>query len=206
MTLMRHAAIWLVLVMSFPLFAHANGRGKWVRKEVNETAPNFALLNVDGKRIALKDLQGKAVLLSFVYTTCTTGCLVVTAKMKDVQKVFKDKPFALVSISFDPAHDTHEALKEYAKKFNVDLSNWYFLTGPPEIVENILIAYKIEINRVSKKGPSGEVVAIDLASHAVKSFVIDKTGTKRFEYYGQDFDSKVAVKDITKVLSEGQVQ
>jgi hypothetical protein len=42
--------------------------------------------------------------------------------------------------------------------------------------------------------------------HGVKSFVIDKTGTKRFEYWGQDFDSKVAIKDITKILGEGEKQ
>jgi protein SCO1/2 len=189
--------------MVFPFLAHANGKGKWVRKEVNEAATNFALYNVDGKRIALKDLRGKAVLLSFIYTSCTTGCLVVTAKMKDVQKAFKDKPFALVSVSFDPAHDTPEAMKAYAKRFGVDFSNWYFLTGPPEIVENVLFDYKIEVNRAGKKGPNGEIVAVELVDHGVKSFVIDKTGAKRFEYYGQDFDSKVAIKDIGKLVSEG---
>jgi protein SCO1/2 len=203
-TAMRHVALWLVLVMSFPFLAHANGKGKWVRKEVKGPAADFTLANIDGKKVSLGDLRGKVALVSFIFTTCTTGCLVVTAKMKDVQKAFKDKPFSLVSISFDPSHDTPEALREYAKRFNVDLSNWFFLTGPPEVVEPVLFDYKIEVSRRGKKGPSGEVVAVELVDHGVKSFVIDKAGTKRFEYWGQDFDSKVAIKDITKVLGEGQ--
>jgi protein SCO1/2 len=204
MIMMRHTALWLVLVISFPLIADANGKGKWVRKEAQGAAPQFVLTNIDGKRISLRDLRGKVTLLSFIFTTCTTGCLVVTAKMKDVQKAFKDKPFALVSISFDPTHDTPEALKEYAKRFGVDLSNWFFLTGPPEVVEPVLFDYKIEVSRRGKKGPGGDVVAVELVDHGVKSFVLDKAGTKRFEYWGQDFDSKVAIKDISKVLSEGQ--
>ncbi|HEY3305675.1 MAG TPA: SCO family protein [Candidatus Binatia bacterium] len=201
---MRQVALCLLLVLSLPFLAYGNGKGKWVRKEVKGNAPEFRLTNIDGKNVSLKDLRGKVTLVSFIYTTCTTGCLVVTAKMKDVQKAFKDKPFSLVSISFDPAHDTPEAMKEYAKRFGVDLSNWYFLTGPPEIVENVLFDYKIEVSRVGKKGPSGEVVSVELVDHGVKSYVIDKTGAKRFEYWGQDFDTKVAIKDITKVMSEGQ--
>lgn len=201
---MRQVALCLLLVLSLPFLAYGNGKGKWVRKEVKGNAPEFRLTNIDGKNVSLKDLRGKVTLVSFIYTTCTTGCLVVTAKMKDVQKAFKDKPVSLVSISFDPAHDTPEAMKEYAKRFGVDLSNWYFLTGPPEIVENVLFDYKIEVSRVGKKGPSGEVVSVELVDHGVKSYVIDKTGAKRFEYWGQDFDTKVAIKDITKVMSEGQ--
>ena len=199
-TAMRHAAPWLVLVMSFPFLAHANGKGKWVRKEVKDAAADFTLTNIDGKKVSLGDLRGKVALVSFIYTTCTTGCLVVTAKMKDVQKAFKDQPFSLVSISFDPAHDTPAVLKEYAQRFGVDFSNWSFLTGPPEVVEPVLFDYKIEVNRRGKKGPTGEVVSVELVDHGIKSFVIDKAGVKRFEYWGQDFDSKVAIKDITKVL------
>ena len=201
---MRHAVLWLVIVMCFPLLAHANGKGKWVRKEVKGPAADFTLTNIDGKKVSLRNLRGKVTLVSFIYTTCTTGCLIITAKMKDVQTSFKDKPFSLVSISFDPAHDTPAVLKEYANRFGVDFSNWFFLTGPQEVVEPVLFDYKIEVSRVGKKGPTGEVIRVELVDHGVKSFVIDKAGTKRFEYWGQDFDTKVAIKDITKVLGEGQ--
>ncbi len=55
-----------------------------------------------------------------------------------------------------------------------------------------------------KKGPGGEVVRVELLDHGVKSHVIDRAGVKRFEYYGQDFDSKVVLKDLVKLLGEAK--
>lgn len=45
---------------------------------------------------------------------------------------------------------------------------------------------------------------MSIVDHAVKTFVIDRKGIKKFEYWGQDFDTKAAIKDLTKVLDEGQ--
>ena len=48
------------------------------------------------------------------------------------------KNFELVSISFDPDHDSPGVLKEYAQVRGLDLSNWSFLTGPDAAVRQLL--------------------------------------------------------------------
>jgi hypothetical protein len=40
--------------------------------------------------------------------------------------------------------------------------------------------------------------------HALKTYVVDRDGMKRFEYLGQDFDPKVVIQDLTKLLNEGR--
>jgi protein SCO1/2 len=199
---MRHAAVWIALAVAFPLLAHAHTGGQWVRKEASGAAPDFTLTNQDGEKVSLRDLRGKVVVVNFIFTHCESGCLVSTAKLKDVQNAFKNKPFQLVSITFDPAHDTPAALKEYAKRFRADLANWSFLTGTPEEIEPVLFDYKIEVNWKGKKGPTEEIVSVAIVDHGMKSYVIDQTGAKRFEYWGQDFDTKVVIKDLTKVFGD----
>jgi protein SCO1/2 len=189
------------LALAIPVIAYAHTNGMWVRKEASDAAPNFTLINQDGKKISLQDFRGKVIVLNFIFTHCASGCLVSTAKLKDVQDAFKNKPFQLVSVTFDPEHDTPAVLKEYAKRFKADLSNWTFLTGTPEEIEPVLFDYKIEVNWAGKKGATGEVVSVSIVDHGMKSYVIDGTGTKRFEYWGEDFDTKVVINDLAKVLS-----
>ncbi len=200
----RYVALWMTLIILFPLLAHANGQGKWVRKEVKGPAADFTLTDQDGRKVSLRDLRGKVAIVSFIYTHCTTGCPITTAKMKNIQSAFTDKPVYLVSISFDPAHDTPAVLKEYAKRFEVNFGNWSFLTGTTEEVEPVLFDYKIEVSRGGKKDPSGAILTSSIVDHGVKTFLIDRDGMKRFEYWGQDFDTKAVLKDVTKILSAGQ--
>ena len=201
---MRHVALWMALMISFPLLAHANGHGKWVRKEASGPAPGFSLTDQDGRKVSLEDFRGKVVLINFIYTQCETACPLTTAKFASFYSTWKGKDLHIVSITIDPAHDTPAVLKEYGKQWKgVDFRSWSFLTGTTEQVESVLFDYKIEVNRGGKKDPSGAILASSIVDHGVKTFLIDRGGMKRFEYWGQDFDTKAVIKDLTAVVGKG---
>jgi cytochrome oxidase Cu insertion factor (SCO1/SenC/PrrC family) len=44
-------------------------------------APGFALTTQDSAPLALSDLRGKVVLLTFIYTSCTDTCPLLTGKL-----------------------------------------------------------------------------------------------------------------------------
>ena len=48
-------------------------------------APEFTLTNQDGKRIALKDLRGKVLAITFIFASCTDTCPLLTATMAGLQ-------------------------------------------------------------------------------------------------------------------------
>jgi protein SCO1/2 len=201
---LRQIAVWVALAVSFPPLAHANGKGKWVRKEVKQTAPGFTLTNQDGQKVSLHELRGKVVLLTFMFTHCPAACPLVTAKMSMMRHELKAKDLHFVSVTIDPEHDTPAVLKEYANQFKgMDFRSWSFLTGTTRELEPVFFDYKVEVNRRGKKGDAGEVVAVELVDHGVKTFVIDRSGAKRFEYLGQDFNTKAVIKDLNKILGEG---
>ena len=81
-------------------------------------APPFTLTSQDGKPVALADLRGKVVAVTFIYTGCPDFCPLLTQKMVDVQDALGadfGAKIAFVSITLDPEHDTPEVLKDYAQ-------------------------------------------------------------------------------------------
>src|SRR5216683_3344648 len=100
-------------------------------------APEFALTSQDGAPVALADFRGKVVAVTFIYTSCTSTCNVLTPTMSFVQDMLgRDfgARIAFVSITVDPERDTPDVLKQYAETFGADLKGWAFLTGAPAAI------------------------------------------------------------------------
>jgi len=85
-----------------------------------EAVPNFELTNQSGKRILLNQYRGKVLLVTFIYTRCPFPdyCPRVTGQFAEVNRLLRGDPTLgskthLLSISFDPQHDTPKILREY---------------------------------------------------------------------------------------------
>ena len=94
------AACVLVLAATSPALAHKPGRD--ARLPTMGAAPAFALTTADGGRLALADLRGKVVAVTFIYATCTDTCPLLTAKLAALgQRMGKDfgAKVAFVAIS-----------------------------------------------------------------------------------------------------------
>jgi protein SCO1/2 len=103
-----------------------------MRSTAEYTPPPVLLLRQDGARVSLPEElnDGRAVVLNFIFTTCTTICPVTSKVFSQLQNKlgnYRDKVH-LVSISIDPEHDTPEVLREYAKKIGAE-EGWQFYTG-----------------------------------------------------------------------------
>lgn len=83
--------LFLLLVSPFPLQA----------KEKKETAPNFVLENLGGKKVELKEvLSGGPVLISFWATWCKP-CIKELGELQKVYKKYKEKGFEVLAIDVD---------------------------------------------------------------------------------------------------------
>jgi protein SCO1/2 len=104
--------------------------------------PPFALTDQSGRLVRPEELRGRAVLVSFIFTTCVEACPIVTAQLARVQAEARAAGLTprlrFVSISVDPVTDTPERLREYAKAYGADLDSWHFLTGRPEDVAGVM--------------------------------------------------------------------
>ncbi len=106
---------------------------------------DLPLLTQDGKEVHFYTdmLQGKVVLISFIYTNCTEICPILMPNLVRIQELLGDRSgrdVSLISISVDPEDDTPEELKEYGKKYGAK-PGWTFLTGKKENID--WVVYKL---------------------------------------------------------------
>src|SRR5438128_37443 len=144
-------------------------------------APEFALTSQDGKQIALADLRGKVVAVTFIFTLCSATCPVLTPMMSLVQdRLGADfgRNVTFVSITLDPERDTPEMLKLYAQMYGADVAGWSFLTGEARIIQDLTRRYGIFASRAA----DGDI------EHSFLTSVIDRHGIIRVQYLGVRFD------------------
>jgi protein SCO1/2 len=105
-----------------------------IQPELNVYAPDFVLINEEGKTVSTKTLKGSVWIAEFIFTHCAGPCKEMTAKFNELQTKIADKEVKFVSISVDPDRDTPEALKAYGKDAGAIPSRWSFLTGDKSMV------------------------------------------------------------------------
>ncbi|MBC7899891.1 MAG: SCO family protein [Saprospiraceae bacterium] len=130
--------------------------------QIGKDVPEFALTNQDGKRFTLKDYRGKALAITFIYRECPLPeyCIKMSSNFSDlasdiaVNEEFQDK-MRLLSISFDPARDTPEKLKQYGLGYlgndgKTDFTVWQLAVGSDKEVRSIAdffgLQYEIDPN------------------------------------------------------------
>jgi protein SCO1/2 len=159
-------------------------RGKGAYREVGETMPDFTLLDQEGRAVSINRFRGKQVMLNFIFTRCpiATMCPAATLKMMALQKAARAAGVTnleLVSISFDPAHDTPGVLKEYAEARGIDTSNFTFLTGPDAAVRQLLVQMGII------REFDGETI-----KHTLATLLIDPEGRIIHRVDGSQWDTE----------------
>jgi len=163
------------------------------RTQVATEAPDFALTDQDGRRFALRDLRGKAVLVSFIYTSCPDVCPVIFYVVTEVQKRVQAEgrgEVASVFLTIDPEIDSPQVLKTFALRRSVDFSATYLLTGKPEELQAVWSAFGVKVNRRAR----------GLVDHSPLTVLIDARGVMRYRYLSGFPDAEIVAADVRNVL------
>jgi protein SCO1/2 len=168
------------------------------RLAVVQQAPDFTLTTQDGNKFSSKDLKGKILLVSFIFTTCNGTCPATTHRMGQIQEelktrgLLKDAGVRLLSITLDPVRDTPEALRGYMKLYDAEPAHWTFLTGPPEQVSSVVKAWGMW----AKPAANGQL------DHPSRIFLVDAKGQIREIYNLAFLKPKWVVQDVELLLME----
>lgn len=113
-----------------------------------DKVPDFKLINQDGKAVHFGQFKGKMLLLTFIYTRCPLPnfCPLVTRNFATINSRLAATPALyakthLLSVSFDPEHDTPERLRAYGASYigsdaKSAFAHWDFATtNQKELVE-----------------------------------------------------------------------
>ena len=169
------------------------------------SAADGKVLDTQGNALTLHSLMGdKVVLLSFIYSTCSdiNGCPLATAVLHKIKNRLKKEPelaekLRLVTLSFNPEHDTPEMMQHYAQELQGNGVEWRFLTTQSEQdLQPILEHYKQNIQKVYDA--QGQFTGT--FSHILRVYLIDKNKQLRNIYSVAFLHPDTLINDIKTLL------
>lgn len=135
-----------VLAMAAVAHDHHHVIPETIRSVRDYPLPAVSLVREDGKPVMLADAlnDGRPVVLTFIYTTCTTVCPLTSQTLSDLQdKLGMSRASVhLVSISIDPEQDTPAKLREYAQRFGAG-PQWQHYTGTLAASQTVQRAFDV---------------------------------------------------------------
>jgi cytochrome oxidase Cu insertion factor (SCO1/SenC/PrrC family) len=173
-----------------------------------QPCPDALLLNASGGARRLSTYtRGKVTLLTFFYTYCTDpwGCPFAYQTMKTLRdRLAADTSsrsrVRFVSISFDPSHDTPDALRTYSQSVGAAPGfEWQFFTARTMGELSPLLDSFGQDVRVETDVMGRPTRAIN---HMLKLFLIDATGVVREIYSLAFLHPEVMLNDIRTLLME----
>ena len=109
-------------------------------------APDFTLVNQFGQPMSLHQFRGKAVILAFNDSQCTTVCPLTTSAMTEARQLLGaagDK-VQLLGVDANPQATSIADVRSYSSAHGM-LNQWDFLTGTPGQLEAVWKAYHIAV-------------------------------------------------------------
>jgi protein SCO1 len=166
-----------------------------IEPKPGDEAPDFALINQDGKRIKLRQYRGRIVVLTFIYTRCPLPdyCPLMTDNFSEIQKSVKAIPELyskthLLSITVDPEYDTPKVLRAYAASHSPDFEHWEFLTGPKDDVRRVATFFGMQYWR------DGDQVV-----HSLRTAIIGAEGKVVKLYRGNEWKPEEIVSELREL-------
>ena len=160
-----------------------------------EEVPDFTFRNQDGKRISLHQYRGHVLFVTFIYTRCPFPefCPRMSSNFAEIYKQTSADPSLsgarLLSISFDPGHDTPKVLRDYA--FSVAhtkspslFQRWEFAAPPDDELPRISDFFALTVQ--PDKG---------MITHNLSTAVIGPDGKIVNWYHGGDWQVSDLIKD-----------
>jgi len=95
---MKLSKIFIFALALFMLGACSQGSAL----EIGDKAPDFSLVDINGKMVSLSDFSGKAVILDFFASWCPP-CKQEVPDFIELEKAYGDKGFAMIGVALEKA-------------------------------------------------------------------------------------------------------
>jgi len=166
-----------------------------------DQVPDFVVVDQNNQRVHLKSFRGHVLLVTFIYTRCPFAnyCPLVSHDFAEIYAQTKKDPrlarsVRLLTVSFDPQHDTPAVLRRYADSFRsvtggTPFDRWEFAAAPANELPQMANFFGLTF---SDNG--GTIV------HSMSTTVIAPDGTVFKWYDGNDWQPSQLVADASQVL------
>ncbi len=160
---------------------------------IGKTVGDYRFFDTDGNTVRLSAYRGKPLVISMIYTSCFHICPTTTKHLHQVIKkaraVLGEDSFNVVTVGFDSANDTADAMRHYARQQGVRESNWDFLATDGDTVKELAE----DLGFLFYPSPNG-------FDHLVQSSVLDSRLMVNRQVYGIQFDTPHLVEPLKAMV------
>ena len=161
---------------------------------VGDAIPDAAFIDQANQRRSIAQWRGAVTTFTFVYARCPLPnfCPLMNQQFARIQKAIASDAALrgkakLVTITFDPEHDTPEVLAGVAKQYDADPAVWTFLTGDRPTVDRFAAVMGVGLTRTPG---STEIV------HNLRTIVVDARGRIAAIFSGNEWAAPSVVEAI----------
>ena len=163
----------------------------------------YQLLDIDSNEVIFPSMiENKVSVVGYIFTNCPDICPLTTNNMRIIQEKlnpeFKDQ-IEFISISFDPEVDNPGVLRKFVEIRNLDLTNWSFLTGEKNIIDDLMR----EVGVIAFIGDSttfSDGSKTYYYTHTDRIQLIDQDGRIRKNYKGSEINIDEIVNDVKQLV------
>lgn len=163
------------------------------RQAMGRPIGNYTLVDMNGSSLALQDFRGKPLVISLVYTACSSVCPPTTQHVigaaSEAGRVFGLDRFNVLTIGFDARNDTPARLLQFVSVQGINLPNWRVASGDAATIEALL----------GDLGFSYRAVAGGF-DHPTQTTILDREGRVYRHVYGDDFPLQMFMEPLKDVV------
>lgn len=156
---------------------------------------DLRLVNQAGNPVQLRDFRGQMLVLTFIYTRCPlpTYCPRMSKQFAALQPTLRSQygsDVQLLSISFDPGHDTPEVLRDYSTRYTNNLDTWTFATGDSTEIQRATALFGVYTRQAEAE-----------ITHNLVTALIDPSGRVQRLWRGNDWDTDDVLQAVDEVMT-----
>ncbi len=161
---------------------------------IGQPIGDYGLLDELGNTVNLRtDYAGRPLVISMIFTSCHHVCPATTKHLaksvESAREALGSDSFDVVTIGFDVANDTPQAMAAFARRQGVDDENWRFLSASSDTIRKI----SDDLGFIFFPTPRG-------FDHINQSSVIDRNGVVYGQVYGVTFELPWLVEPLKELV------
>ncbi len=187
-------------ILSFPVSAVEEDRYdpdlalQFSQHAIGQTIGDYQLSDQLGNPVNLRtDFDGRPLVISMIFTSCHHVCPTTTKHLatavESAREALGEDSFDVVTIGFDVANDTPQAMAAFARRQGVDAENWRFLSATDDTIQKI----SDDLGFIFFPTPRG-------FDHINQSSIIDRKGMVYGQVYGVTFELPWLVEPLKEIV------
>jgi protein SCO1/2 len=160
---------------------------------IGRTIGRYLLTDSAGAPFELAAYQGKPLVISLVYTSCSSVCPLTTqhliAAVTEARRMFGADRFAVLTIGFDARNDTPARLAQFAAAQGVKLDNW-----------RLASADQVTMTALLRDLGFSYAAAAGGFDHVTQTTIVDRDGRIYRHVYGEDFPIQMFMEPLKDAI------